>query len=108
MPACRCGRQFRADQHPAQHRADIKRLGKPCDSNSPSPRQTQSPAVVSQDAWMWEGVQADEVLGTIQASELNPSPDTAQVSSSSGCDLICSYNWQIGGVKIISPGCVSE
>ncbi|CAG9936201.1 unnamed protein product [Clonostachys rosea f. rosea IK726] len=57
---------------------------------------------------MWEGVQADEVLGTIHALELNPSTDTAKVSSSSGCDLICSYNWQIGGVEIISPGCVSE
>ncbi|CAG9984811.1 unnamed protein product [Clonostachys byssicola] len=57
---------------------------------------------------MWEGVQADEVLGTIQASGLNLPPDTAKVSSSSGCDLICSYNWQIGGIEIISPGCVAE
>ncbi|CAH0051725.1 unnamed protein product, partial [Clonostachys solani] len=57
---------------------------------------------------MWKGVRRHEVLGTINASELNLWPDAGKVSSSPGCDLICSYNWQIGGAEIISPGCMPK
>ncbi|KAF6837178.1 hypothetical protein CPLU01_03290 [Colletotrichum plurivorum] len=62
------------------------------DTNHPDPR----------EAWMWRNV-PDAALRQINSTSLSPSD--ALVSSTSGSELVCSYNWKnCDGAEIHIPG----
>lgn len=55
------------------------------------------------EAWMWKNVLDSKVIHTIDQSTLNPS--NTLVSSVSGSELVCSYNWRIGDPpRVYVPG----
>ncbi|CAG9998602.1 unnamed protein product [Clonostachys byssicola] len=59
------------------------------------------------DAWIWEGICRHGVVGTVSSSALGSPSNADRVTSSQGCDLICSYDLQMDG-KDVSPGCLPE
>ncbi|KAF6813208.1 hypothetical protein CSOJ01_04719 [Colletotrichum sojae] len=62
------------------------------DTNHPDPR----------EAWMWENLR-DTAVRQINSTSLSPSD--ASVSSKSGSELVCSYNWKNSdGVEFHVPG----
>jgi hypothetical protein len=44
------------------------------------------------DRWMWRGTRTSDAIHVL--SEATLSPGVSAVSSSTTCDLICSYSWQ--------------
>ncbi|KAK6535664.1 hypothetical protein TWF694_002117 [Orbilia ellipsospora] len=57
-----------------------------------SKRQKKGQSQAPRDHWMWKDVNNREAIRTIDHATLRPA-ETA-VSSSLGCELLCSYSWQ--------------
>lgn len=98
-----CGRYFHAEEHLAQRRADRPNHGISRQPKNPGLPRATTVARTSEDLWMWDGIRRREVVGTVSASALGSPSNVDKVTSSQGCDLICSYNLQMDG-DYLFPG----
>jgi len=102
MVSCSCGRKFNSEEALDQHQAAKGRVNGAA-FTCKGPRTGRR-----FEAWLWKGVRKDpKPIQTIDLTNLKPL--ATAVSSSSACELLCSYNWQNSkDARIQVPGKASR
>ncbi|KAI3316823.1 hypothetical protein HD806DRAFT_527538 [Xylariaceae sp. AK1471] len=97
MFSCGCGRTFNSEGALAQHQSAKQktRAGSAC-QNRPAPSASKAaPKLLfahdPRDRWMWKGARTSNAFHVIAETNLEPSVN--MVSSETGYQLICSYDW---------------
>ncbi|KAJ1333092.1 RAT1-interacting protein [Microdochium nivale] len=102
MVSCSCGKEFATDFALRQHRADKGKCVPATSTKTQKPRPARPP----NDSWLWKHAVKTTAIRSIHRAAIEPS--NTPVSSTSGSELVCSYNWRIGkNASLHIPGCAA-